>query len=61
MEASEDKTRVTMILAVVLWISAFGLLFLAIRLRMKPIFLVALLDGMLALFVTMLAIRGGRR
>ncbi|MGH8021876.1 MAG: hypothetical protein ACREIA_27060 [Opitutaceae bacterium] len=57
----DDKTRMVMMVAVVLWISAFALLFVAFRMRMKPLMLVGLLDGMLALFITTLAVNSARR
>jgi len=57
----DDKTRMVMFVAVVLWISAVAALFVAIRLRMKPLLFVGLLDGMLALFITALAVNSARR
>ncbi len=59
--ARDDKTRMVMMVAAVLWISAFALLFVAFRLRMKPLMLVGFLDGMLALFITTLAVNSARR
>ncbi|HEX9781104.1 MAG TPA: hypothetical protein VGA56_00025 [Opitutaceae bacterium] len=57
----DDKTRMVMLVAVVLWISALAALFVAMRLRMKPLLFVGLLDGLLALFITTLAVNSARR
>ncbi len=48
-------------LAVILWVSAAAAVFIGIRLRVKPILFVGLLDGLLALAVTTIALRGGSR
>ena len=57
----DDKTRMVLMVAVILWISAFALLFVSFRLRMKPLMLVGLLDGALALIVTVLAVNSSRQ
>lgn len=61
MAQGKDKSRLTLTLAVILWVSAAVALFVGIQLRVKPILFVGLLDGLLALVVTMLALRGGSK
>ncbi len=58
----EDKTPVMMLVSVVLWVSTFAAILIGIRLRIRPIMFVGMVDGLLALFVTILAVTGrGRR
>lgn len=54
-----DRTRISLVLVAALWLSALAILFIGIRLRLKPVMLVGFLDAMLALGVTALAF-GGR-
>lgn len=42
-------------LAVVLWVSAIAAIAIGLRFKVKPILLVGALDGLLAMFVTLLA------
>lgn len=51
-----DRTRLQLLLVAVLWGSALLLLFLSMRLRTKPLFMLGLADLLLALLVTILAI-----
>ncbi|WP_442886637.1 hypothetical protein [Congregicoccus parvus] len=61
MPASNDKTRMVMLVTAILWITAVATLFMAFRLRMKPLLVVALLDGAMALVLTTLLVHGARR
>ena len=56
-----DRSRTMLALAVILWVSAAAAVFIGVKTRAKPILLVGMVDGMLALAVTVMALRGGTR
>jgi len=51
-----DRTRMQLLLVAFLWGSALLLLFLSMRLRAKPLFMLGLADLLLAILVTALAV-----
>jgi len=59
--SAPDRTRISLVVVAALWLSALAILFIGIRLRLKPVMLVGFLDAMLALGVTALAFGGRRR
>jgi len=55
-EPPADRIRMQLMLVAVLWGSSLLLLFLAMRLRTKPLFMLGLLDLLFAVLVTLLAV-----
>ncbi len=56
-----DRTRISLLLVTTLWLSALAILFIGLRLHLKPVLLVGGLDAMLALGATSLVYAGRSR
>lgn len=55
-EPPADRIRMQLLLVACLWGSSLLLLFLAMRLRTKPLFMLGIFDLLLAILVTSLAL-----
>jgi len=51
----------SLMLAVILWVSSLALLFVGLRLRMKPLLLVGAFELLLALFASAIIFGPGKR
>jgi len=54
-----ERTRKILMLAVALWLASMTAIFLGMRTRLKPVLIVGLVGGLLALVVTQFWLRAG--